>query len=128
MPYPAITGTHDANAYFTANRRTGGPDYSRPQASQCSASSLSVFPKCSVRAQLKWPESLASYSFRPGLGGVLGARSPGSGEIRAMYRCGPSVLACWAGKAKLILILPPLFLGRRECPYIAALCPSGMLW
>lgn len=77
---------------------------------------------CSVRVY-NWPEPQASNSLRAALWGL------GSGEIRAMYLCGPSVLACWAGKAVLILILHPLyFWGRRECPHIAALCPSGMPW
>lgn len=47
-----------------------------------------------------------------------------------MYLCGSSVLACWAGKAVLILILlSPLFLGPvGNVHNIAALCPRGMLW
>lgn len=75
-------------------------------------SSVSVgTPKCSVRV-CTWPEPQASNSFRAARWGL------GSGEIGAMYLCGPSVLACWAGKAVLILILHPLyFWGRRECPH-----------
>lgn len=74
-------------------------------------SSVSVgTPKCSVRVY-NWPEPQGLShlgSLRAALWGL------GSGEIRAMYLCGPSVLACWAGKAVLILILHPLyFWGRR---------------
>ncbi|KAH8752472.1 hypothetical protein F5883DRAFT_576192 [Diaporthe sp. PMI_573] len=44
-----------------------------------------------------------------------------------MYLSGPSVLACCAGKAVLILILPPLFLSPpagRQCPLHCSTMPK----
>lgn len=87
-----------------ANRRMGrrGPDHS-PATGEPLLSSVSVGT----------PNALCGcapgLSHRPLTVCVPRLWGLGSGGIRAMYLCGPSVLACWAGKAVLILILHPLY-------------------
>lgn len=110
-----------------ANRKTAccGPDYLRTEGHRRAVGSAScLLAVLNALCGHNWPavaglEQLASRALGPG--GAWGLERSGP-----MYLCGSSVLACWAGKAVLILILlsPSIFGARRECPQHCCTMPK----